>query len=297
MLPSDLSRALVTPWVLVAFAVLGISTVIFLCASVLSFKRRHSVPGRRLIQTKRLAIIGIVFSMTVSALIAYQAARQIESDREYRSIHALFSVHVAINGMVTTTRVSEPQTFRTSSGQYNVGCGDSRQAVVTWKVPDGAFDITANASWQNTNNVRHLEQHLGETQNVSEITATGFMVGLERNLFAGCPGGGHGEFVLSGTYRIRSSEVHGQQVLKTLDDKVNREQPLAVLIPHDEGTKPESCDISIESENKRDSVHFPIIGHQDGSFTFSTGVVELSFGTQIPAQVSITVDRLLLRVQ
>ena len=149
-----------------------------------------------------------------------------------------FEVQVTVSG-ARKPAVSPRNTFRVSSGQFNVGCGDGANASVQWPIPPGATDIQPIASWQHTDNLKSHNQQVAVSGNA--VVATGSIVGLDKQLF-NCPGGGHGELVLEGSYQPANPEA-GPEVIKTVHDQLASGQDLIVLLPAEPTLMPISADI------------------------------------------------------
>jgi hypothetical protein len=102
-----------------------------------------------------------------------------------------------------TVRTSQSVPFSNSSGYVSVGCEQTATATVTWQAPENAHVSAFHAQWVDVNNVS------SQTQSVipsgSTYLATGSIRGRDRQCVLGicnCPGGGHGNLVLSGTYEL-----------------------------------------------------------------------------------------------
>jgi hypothetical protein len=90
--------------------------------------------------------------------------------------------------------------FQTTSGQVNFGCGSDTSASTTFTLPPGARNPTVIAKWSNISNAKAYSQNY--TTIGSTIRAKGAISGLDKDFFGNCPGGGHGEIILSGSYEI-----------------------------------------------------------------------------------------------
>ena len=276
MLP-DLIKFLEQPLSLMAGCVL-LSSIFFF------FRARRM--GSKL---DRVAFLGGVFSLIVLLFSAYYFVKQMEFEREYSRLHASFSVRLVIKGTVVNTK-KITLTFQTSSGQVNVGCSEQRAAQVTWAPPEGATDISARAEWRNTDNLKSTNANVLPG---TPVTGTGTIFGLERNFFLNCPGGGHGELVLFGTYNVSEPDPHEQQILKTLDDKVNRLQPLIISIPEGSDVKPETAEITIlGDDNKREDVQIAFKGIGGNA---ATQVMQSS--GNIPYTLSLEQGHLTLKIK
>jgi hypothetical protein len=244
----------------------------------------------RSVQLGRLGLIVAAFSVVVSAMATYQAAIQAKADREYRSLHALYSINATVNGTIRSTSVSEPKTFTVSSGQANVGCNDTRSVNATWSLPPGAVEVQATAEWQSANNIRSQSQIVKFTPTV--VVAEGIISGRERNFFGNCEGGGHGELVLKGTYRVTNIETRAQQVLKTLDNQINRGQPFIISIPRGDEMVAENCVIVIREGGKEGRVYISFNGGHNETISIRDKREE----GNIPISITTENDRVVLRI-
>lgn len=116
---------------------------------------------------------------------------------------------VSIVGEGVRNASSESVTpFSASSGQINVGCDSTAVGRVSWQLPPGAVpDGPLNAVWLHTDNISAFEASPTYSSGLV-AAAQGVIRGLNSQQLPfgirNCPGGGHGELVLSGNYRVRS---------------------------------------------------------------------------------------------
>ena len=81
-----------------------------------------------------MALVAIAFSFIVTAMVAYQSVRQIENDREYRTLHAVYTVRASIKGTIRITTASEPPSpEQASSMAFNTS--PRSQATATREAP------------------------------------------------------------------------------------------------------------------------------------------------------------------
>lgn len=135
--------------------------------------------------------------------------------------------------------------FRTSSGQLNVGCGDSASTSVSWNVPAGAKDIHPQASWERADNIKSQTQQVSLNGNVA--TAVGTINGQERQWTGNCPGGGHAELILSGTYTTDQDAPDEEAIIGTFQDTVPEHGQAKFDIPISLGAVVQSCEIRVVS--------------------------------------------------
>jgi hypothetical protein len=159
-----------------------------------------------------------------------------------------YDVQVVVIGSRKPAAVPR-ESFRVSSGQFNVGCGESTSAAVEFHLPPGATDVQTAASWQHTDNLKNQSQNAFVTPDGAR--ATGTIIGLDRQLF-NCPGGGHGELILEGSYKPPAPTQDSGTVLKTVHDQVASGQPLLISLPVDPAITLSSCGV-IVSNNQQSS--------------------------------------------
>jgi hypothetical protein len=142
---------------------------------------------------------------------------------------------------------SEPTqvAFRTSSGQLNVGCGDNATTSVSWNLPPNARLVNASAAWENTDNLRGQSQQAG-VQGTTAI-ATGVISGRDREWTGNCPGGGHGELVLSGTYIIDKENGENTVSIGQFQKIVDANSTVLIPVPTSEGVAPSSLVVRASS--------------------------------------------------
>ena len=116
----------------------------------------------------------------------------------------VFSATAVVSGNVDVAQDQEAP-FRVSSGQRNLGCNETIQATAIFNLPPDSHLVGgAVARWENISNLSRMAaaapQEIG-----GNVVASGTATGLPYQEFAlgirNCPGGGHGELVLTGTYK------------------------------------------------------------------------------------------------
>jgi hypothetical protein len=144
-------------------------------------------------------------------------------------------------------RVLAPLTvpFQVGSGQVNFGCGDSAHPVVTFNAPAGAREINATAQWINTSNVKGQDQRTIVAG--ASATAYGNVSGLDRDWIGNCPGGGHGELILRGTYFIDQPSA-SEPVTKTIRAALAPGTERSFELPIQADQTIETCEITVASE-------------------------------------------------
>jgi hypothetical protein len=144
------------------------------------------------------------------------------------------TVTLTVFGKAVTTENQEVP-FRVTSGQLNFGCEESRPFKVDFATPPGAALVgQATAAFLNFDNAKIFGAPT-VTQNAGMASASGVLRGLDYQNFAfgirNCPGGGHGELVLSGVYR--STVSHEQEVTRVLTNDLTTasSEPVWVTLP------------------------------------------------------------------
>jgi hypothetical protein len=134
--------------------------------------------------------------------------------------------------------------FEVGGGQVSFGCGDSAHPAVTYTVPNGARDVTAQAEWRNTNYAK------GQTQVATiagqMVIASGTITGQDRNWVGKCPGIGRGELILKGTYTI-DQEKEPVRVVNTVAGFIAAGKEETFVIPGVAGSSATHCQIVVSS--------------------------------------------------
>jgi hypothetical protein len=128
---------------------------------------------------------------------------------------------VEITARLFGTRLQTVEEVRPISAPpsgVNVGCEGGANASASFQLPEGAYEVVPACRWTNISNVRHHECSAAVAGN--QVTATGVVHGLDK-VFFNCPGGGHGQLELHGSYKVRvpltqavENESAGQTVLR-----------------------------------------------------------------------------------
>lgn len=152
-------------------------------------------------------------------------------------IHASdqYNVLVRYEGARRTT-ASSTVPFQVSSGQINFGCGQTLPVTVTFPLPPGATVVGQSVGWQNVNN-SNATNTAPVTVQGNVVTGSGSITGLNYQEFPfgikNCPGGGHGELVLSGSYKVE--QVTDQQIKDELPlgKLTSVQHPVVFALPSD----------------------------------------------------------------
>jgi hypothetical protein len=135
--------------------------------------------------------------------------------------------------------------FQVGSGQVNFGCRESAHPSVSTNLPAGARGVNATAQWVNTSNVKGQDQQAIVTG--STVTASGTVTGLDRDWIGNCPGGGHGELILKGSYVIDQPKSP-EPITKSVTAVFQAGVPLTFDLPTETDQSTDSCEITISTD-------------------------------------------------
>jgi predicted acylesterase/phospholipase RssA len=152
--------------------------------------------------------------------------------------------------------------FKASSGQVNVGCDSTASGRVDWHLPSGAvLDGPLNAVWVNTDNLSSFSASPVPYSD-SLVGAQGLIRGLNSQALPfgirNCPGGGHGELVLTGNYRVRS--VQRLPVQYPLSGMLS-DKPLTFTLPSEQDVALNHIAIDISGDGnppRKSSISIPM---------------------------------------
>jgi hypothetical protein len=174
----------------------------------------------------------------------------------------------------TVVHESRESPFTASSGQRNFGCEETAPAQVAFQLPDGATVIgQPSASWRNTDNASRMNAVVSVQGNV--VTATGSITGIPYQSFIlgikNCPGGGHGELVLSGAYRTDSVREVGAPPLSVTSTVSSNSNEDWITLPTPQEFKITQINIDIKDESGSVVSHFGLTPtnplQSDGKFS------------------------------
>jgi hypothetical protein len=134
--------------------------------------------------------------------------------------------------------------FQVGGGAVSFGCGDSAHPAVTYTVPNGARDVTAEAEWRNTDHAKGQTQFATVAGNI--VIASGTITGQDRSWTGKCPASGRGELVLKGTYTI-DQEREPVQVVNTVAGFIAAGKEETFVIPGVAGSSATHCRIVVSS--------------------------------------------------
>jgi hypothetical protein len=130
--------------------------------------------------------------------------------------------------------------FRATSGQGNVGCGEALNLTANYHLPQGASVVGApEAAWVSTSNLRDAQLTGVEVSSTGEVVGRGQAHGLQYQEFRfpfsanirNCPGGGHGEVVLSGKYKSTVTRSLPKEIVVVSTVSSAQAGPVWVTLP------------------------------------------------------------------
>ena len=162
-----------------------------------------------------------------------------------------YSAEVQLDGQ-TSVQANQDVPFRVTSGQRNFGCGESARADVRFTLPTGATLVAqATPQWENTSNASSVDPPQVRTEGNS-LVASASIRGLPFQEFGfgvkNCPGGGHGEIVLTGTYRTTVTRDEAKQVSLRNAINLTGSEPVWITLPQSAELRITSVSVVLRSE-------------------------------------------------
>jgi hypothetical protein len=239
---ADILRAVTDPFSLLALMVLILGFVAY--PIIRSSKAAHRTSTSPLVALLIVATAFLALAFNVIRVTALQKPSSVSKSGNKFTVQATF--------LGTKKRKEEIVVpFRNSSGQLNVGCGESASTSVSWNVPVGALaPPNARASWEAADNLRGQDQHVSVQGNADSgyvVTATGTISGQDRQWTGNCPGGGHGQLVLSGDYRTNQDAQDEKVQVGDSQVNVDEGEDAVFDVPVSPSIVPSACKIVITS--------------------------------------------------
>jgi hypothetical protein len=218
----------------------------------------HRKVLNRAVRTALVACLLILFSG--QAVLVYRAAKT-PPPRPKPEPGKNIDLTVVLSVPESRTEIAQVP-FRVGSGSVNLGCEETRHVHVEFILPPGGEHPEATAQWVNVDNL--------SASNASAITvgdrvdATGVIQGRPKTLFFNCPGGGHGELVLSGQYELRKILPTDPTILKSVRDQAYRGQIFTVALPVPI-TQP--IDVTVSAADSGGGLKGKIVPHDSGDIS------------------------------
>jgi len=231
----EILKAVTDPFSLLALMVLVLGFIGYSVIRTSTIKSRQSALPGPVIALSIVAVSFLALAFNILRVTALQSGTTPNSISDKYTVQVVFSGKKA-HAVATTVP------FRTSSGQLNVGCGESASTTVSWNLPQGAREASVSASWENTDNIQNQSQQAMVSGNVA--TATGVVRGRDREWLGNCPGGGHGQLVLHGSYVIDQGGPEEDVVLKNYQDLLPPGGTVRIPIPLNSDVFPSLCKIT-----------------------------------------------------
>jgi len=268
----DVLKSVTDPFSLLALMVLVLGLVAYYAIKAGGPAQYKKVPAP-------LLALGIITIAFVALALNMVRVTNLRTDGATSpALSAKKALEVTFYGMKSRL---EPTTvpFQTSSGQLNVGCGERQTTTVSWNLPAGAREVNAASSWQNTSNLR--SQNQSAVVQGTTATAVGSIAGRDREWTGNCPGGGHGELVLRGSYVVDQGGRPEKVILKTLHDLVAPNTTIRISLPEPgPDVTSLSCEIIITpAVGEQSRLGFDLVTHDTGVFAVTN---RRSSGAQQP---------------
>ena len=203
-----------------------------------------------------------------------------------------YSVVVHYSGIRRTT-ASTTVPFQVSSGQVNFGCGQSLPVSVTFPLPPGVTVVSLNLGWTNVNNSNATSNSVPAVQG-NVVSGAGVITGLNYQDFAfgirNCPGGGHGELVLSGSYKV--DQVSEQQVKDDLPlgKLTNVQRPVVFSLPSDPTLQMSSVSVEFNRTGKTEPPDKIDMDLSSGSLPVEKRSADQKFVAKLDKSLNLQVD-------
>jgi hypothetical protein len=255
----EILKAVTDPFSLLALMVLVLGFIGY------SVVRKSPTSSTRILPPSVIGLTIVALSFTA---LAFNVLRVIapQNPSIQNTIADKYNVQVTFRGKkihIQPTTVP----FQTSSGQLNVGCAESASTTVGWTLPADARDANVSASWENTDNLQGQTQQAVVSGNLA--TASGSIRGRDKEWLGNCPGGGHGQLVLKGSYVIDQGGPEEEVILKSYQDLVAAGGTFRAPIPLPADVSPSSCEVNATNDKNRAKLILTLQHNLDGQFAIS----------------------------
>lgn len=216
--------------------------------------------------TRIISYLGTFILYVVFGSVGLSAAglllQVVQKNPQNKSVEArsatiqAYEVLAELVGRRVVTQAGELTPFRASSGQVNFGCEQTVASRAVWEPPQGALvQGEVRAEWVNADNARSFQANA--VVEGGRVVGTGTIGGLELQRLpfgiTNCPGGGHGELVVSGKYVTRSTtqEPFRPEPLRGIvSTSPDAARTIRLTLPAREDVLLETIVIALKSDNE-----------------------------------------------
>jgi hypothetical protein len=142
----------------------------------------------------------------------------------------LYEVSADFVGTKATT-TSQAVPFSASGGYTSVNCEETKSGSAQYTAPGTATQINPTAVWINTDHISSQSQTVAATGLTA--TATGTIRGENKGFMGNCPGGGHAELIVKGTYNVPVTSTDPF----TQNSTVTATKDSSIVVPSGDGVK------------------------------------------------------------
>lgn len=166
---------------------------------------------------------------------------------------AVYAAEITITGQATV-QTNQDVPFRVTSGQRNFGCSETASAEVRYQLPEGATLLSqAIPRWENTANASEAPPPQVRREG-NTLVAVGTIRGQSFQEFGfgirNCPGGGHGEVVLQGTYRSTTSHDEPRSIVVRNSINLAGNEPVWITLPQPTDLRITNLTIALTTEGR-----------------------------------------------
>src|ERR1700676_575418 len=192
---------------------------------------------------------GILLAMTLLgfsgvAIAVIRADNKITAQTEQQKKSPSNTAVIKFTGERSSLKPTQGS-FSNTSGQVNFGCGKTKPVSVGWNVPAGAEQINASVAWANTDNVNPRTSTLPSSEIPSRLLES--FLAEAGDWLGNCPGGGHGELVVRGTYQIMPSTA-AAPFESVQSGSESADKALTIPIPTENGLQIQACEATVISD-------------------------------------------------
>ncbi|SEP09314.1 hypothetical protein SAMN02799625_04646 [Methylobacterium sp. UNC300MFChir4.1] len=167
----------------------------------------------------------------------------------------LYDVQVSYSANRTTSPLVS-HSFNARSGYTAMGCEQTTSATVRFDLPPGSQEISCSAAWVDTSNVGGSNQNC--TVGGTVATGSGSMRGRDKQCIrippfgptvCNCPGGGHGNLQISGSYKVTEPRTEAMSDLPLSPITIIGQSNASVAFPADANLNVTQVKIDVRRKN------------------------------------------------